>query len=76
MLRTSSAGSRSKKEHTLREYRRAMAEHRHLVNYLEAAIKVLPDPECDLLWEFAEISKSKCERLRRALERHKHQSAA
>ena len=53
-----------------------MAEHRHLVNYLEAAIKVLPEPECDLLWEFAEISRRKCERLRRALERQKHRSAA
>jgi len=76
MIRASSAGSRSKKEHALREYRRAMAEHRHLVNYLEAAVKVLPEPECDLLWEFAEISKGKCERLRRALERRKHRSAA
>ena len=76
MVRTVSASTRAKKEHALREYRKAMAEHRHLVNYLEAAIKVLSKPECDLLWEFAEISNGKCERLRRTLERRKHRSAA
>lgn len=70
--------SHSKKVQALRDYRKAMAEYHHLVKYLEAAVKVLPEAECDLLWEFAETSKSKCDRLRRTLERHtgKHRSAA
>ena len=78
MVRTSSAGRHAGKEGAQRDYRRAVAEHRHLVRYLEAAVKILPEPQCDLLWEFAEISKGKCERLRRAVERRKgkHRPAA
>jgi len=78
MVRASSAGRRSGKERAQRDYRRAVAEYRHLANYLKAAVKELSEPECDLLWEFAEISKGKCERLRRAVGRRsgKHRPAA
>jgi hypothetical protein len=55
-----------------------MAEYRRLSNYLKAAVKVLKKPEVELLSEFAQISKKKCQRLRRALDRPsgKHRSAA
>lgn len=55
-----------------------MAEYRRLVNYHKGAVKVLPQAECALLSEFVEISKGKCQRLRRTLDRQsgKHRSAA
>lgn len=78
MARTSKAAVRSNKPRVSREYRNAVAEHRQLANYLKAAAKVLPQPECDLLSEFAQLSKRKCQRLRRALDRQpgKNRSAA
>jgi hypothetical protein len=78
MVRGSTVATRSKKPRALKGYKNAIAEYRRLVNYLKAAIGVLPKAECELLCEFAEISKKKCERLRRALERQsgKHRSAA
>jgi hypothetical protein len=47
--------------------KRANAEHKVLVRYLQAAVGVLPKAECQLLLDFAEIAKGKSERLRRAL---------
>jgi len=78
MARSSSVGTRSKKSLAQREYRKALTEHRRLVDYLQAAITRLPQPECELLWEFAQISEKRCERLKRATEREtrKHRSAA
>jgi hypothetical protein len=62
----------------VKEYKTAVAEYRRLSTYLKAAVKVLNRPEVELLSEFAQISKKKCQRLRRALDRQsgKHRSAA
>jgi hypothetical protein len=78
MPRTSEVAVRSNKPCALKDYKNASAEYRRLMNYLKAATSVLPKAECELLSEFAEISKRKCQRLRRALDRQpvKHRSAA
>ena len=47
--------------------KRANAEYKALLRYLRAAVGILPKAECQLLLEFAETAKQKCERLRRAL---------
>src|ERR1700676_3147480 len=47
--------------------KRANAEHKALVRYLQTAVGVLPKAECQLLLEFAEIAKQTCERLRRTM---------
>ena len=47
--------------------KRANAEHKVLVRYLQTAVGVLPKAECQLLLEFADIAKQKYERLRRTL---------
>jgi hypothetical protein len=67
-----------RKPRVLREYKDAVAEHRLLSSYLKAATRVLPKPECGLLAEFAQISKQKCQRLKKALDQPsgKHRSAA
>ena len=78
MPRSSSVGTRLGKLRAVRDYKLALAEYRRLVTYLKAAVSVLPQADCELLTEFAELSKRKCQRLRRALERKygKHLSAA
>ena len=78
MVRTSKVAVRLKRTYALNEYKNAIAEYRRLVKYLKAATKELPKAECALLSEFAQISKSKCQRLRRGLDRPpiKHRSAA
>ena len=73
----SPAVPRSKKPRLLKDYRSALLEYRRLANYLRGATGALSKAEFDLLVEFAEISKRKCQRLRRALNRlGKHRSAA
>jgi hypothetical protein len=49
-----------------------------LSRYVKAATTVLPNAERELLAEFAQISKQKCQRLKKALDRPsgKHRSAA
>jgi hypothetical protein len=78
MVRRPAVGTGSKKPSLLRDYRNALAEHRRLAAYLKAAVNVLTQAECDLLAEFSELSKKKCQRLRRALGRQtaKQRSAA
>ena len=77
-MRRSTVATPARSPRMTKEYRSAMAEYRRLVNYYKGALKVLPQAECDLLSEFVEISKRKCQRLRRALDRQsgKHSSAA
>jgi hypothetical protein len=77
MLRGPTVATQSK-SHALKDHKSAIVEYRRLTTYLKAATGILPKAECDLLCEFAEISKQKCQRLRRALDRQsgKHQSAA
>ena len=78
MVRTSKLATRLRKPRALREYKDAVAERHLLANYLKAAIQVLPKAECELLSEFVQISKRKCQRLRKALDQKsgKHSSAA
>jgi hypothetical protein len=78
MVRTSKLATRSRKPRALREYKDAVTERRLLANYLKAAIQALPKAECELLLEFVQISKRKCQRLRKALDQKsgKHSSAA
>ena len=78
MVRRTSVGTRSKTAREPREYKDAMAEYRRLANYFKAATKILSKPEHELLSEFVQISKKKCQRLRRALDRQsgKQRSAA
>ena len=78
MVRTSKLATRLRKPRALREYKDAVAERRLLANYLKAAVQVLPKAECELLSEFVQISKRKCQRLRKALDQKsgKHSSAA
>jgi hypothetical protein len=77
-VRTSKIANPVRKPRVLREYKDAVAEQRLLSSYLKAATRVLPKPECGLLAEFAQISKWKCQRLRKALDQKssKHSSAA
>jgi hypothetical protein len=67
-----------RKPRAFREYKDATFQHRLIANYLKAGTKVLPKAECALLSEFVHISKGKCQRLKKALERPsgKHRSAA
>jgi hypothetical protein len=77
-VRTSKIATHLRKPRAFREYKDATVEHRLLANYLKAATEVLPQAECSLLSEFVHISKGKCQRLKKALERPsgKHRSAA
>jgi hypothetical protein len=69
-------GSHAKKRRLLSEYKKAVAERRRLVNYLKGASRILSKPEQELLLEFAEILKRKCDRLRRAIRQHSARHAA
>jgi hypothetical protein len=68
--------SQIKKQRLLSEYKKAVAERRRLVDYLKAASRILSKPEQDLLLEFAQIAKRKCDRLRRAIRQQSAQDAA
>jgi hypothetical protein len=68
--------SRSKKRRLLTEYKEAVAERRRLVTYLKAAKGILSKGELELLSDFAQIAKRKCDRLRRAMQRHTSKHAA
>ena len=54
----------------LRDHQRANVERSRLVNYLRSAVGRLPKGEGQLLLEFEEISRKKCERMRLELEQH------
>ena len=81
-MRTATVADRLRKPRALKEYLKeykdALAESRRLMNYFKAAQNALPKAECALLSEFVEISKRKCQRLRRSVERpaSKRRSAA
>jgi hypothetical protein len=68
--------SRSKKQQLQSEYRSAIAERLRLVNYLKDASKILSKPERELLLEFTQIARRKCDRLRRAIRQHSARHAA
>lgn len=69
-------GSRAKKERLLSEYKKANAERRRILNYLKATEAVLAKPERDLLSEFLQLAKRRCDRLRRAIQQSSNQHAA
>lgn len=78
MLRTPKLATGLRKPRALREYKDAVVEHRLLSGYQKSANKILPKAECELLSEFVQISKRKCQQLRKALDQKsgKHSSAA
>jgi hypothetical protein len=47
------------------DYHDATEQYGVIVGYLKVAIKVLSKDECQLLLEFAEIAKNRCERIHR-----------
>jgi hypothetical protein len=49
----------------LNDYHTATEQYGVIVGYLKVAVKVLPKDECQLLLEFAEIAKNRCERIHR-----------
>jgi hypothetical protein len=49
----------------LSDYHAATEQYGVIVGYLKTAIEVLPQAECQLLLEFAEIAKNHCERIHR-----------
>jgi hypothetical protein len=68
--------SRTKMQRLQNEYKKALIERRRLVNYLKAATGILSEPERQLLLEFAQIARRKCDRLRRAIRQHGARHAA
>jgi hypothetical protein len=68
--------SRTEKQRLLSEYKKAVDERRRLVNYLKAASSILSRPEQELLLEFVQIARRKCDRLRRAVRQHSARHAA
>lgn len=58
------------------DHKRAVAERRVLTNYLKASDGLLASPERELLAEFLEIAKRKCDRLRRAIRQRSTKHAA
>jgi hypothetical protein len=52
----------------MKDYWTAVAEHNRIVNYRKASARILSQAERELLLEFEQIAKGKCERLRRALD--------
>lgn len=78
MVRRPTSAARSKTPRVPRAYKIASAEYRRLMTYFKAATKVLTKAEHELLSEFIQISKRKCQRLRRAFDRQsgKQRSAA
>lgn len=49
----------------LNDYHAATEQYGVIVGYLKVAVKVLPKDECQLLLEFAEIAKNRCDRIHR-----------
>jgi hypothetical protein len=68
--------SRTKKQRLLNEYKKAVAERRMLVNYLNGTTGILSKAERELLLEFTQIARRKCDRLRRAIRQHSARHAA
>ena len=60
----------------MREHKKAVAERLRLISYLKAAHGILSKAERELLSEFAQIAKRKCDRLRRAIHQHSSEHAA
>ena len=54
----------------LRDHQRASVERSRLVSYLRSAVGRLPKGEGQLLLEFEELSRQKCELMRLELEQH------
>ena len=74
--KVSARSSRAAKQRLQNEYKRAVAERRRLVSYLKAATGILTKDEMDLLSEFAQIAKRKCDRLRKAVQQRSTRHAA
>jgi hypothetical protein len=51
----------------IRDYRTATEQYSVIVRYLNVAMEVLTEAECQVLLEFAEIEKNRCERLHREI---------
>jgi hypothetical protein len=68
--------SRSKRQRLLTEYKKAVAERQALASYLKAATGILPNADQELLSQFAQLAKRKCDRLRRAIRQHSGKHAA
>ena len=51
----------------VRDYQKATEQYGVIVRYLNAAMEILSKPECQLLLDFAEIEKNRCERLHREI---------
>ena len=64
------------RQRLLREYKKAVAQRQVLANYLKAATGILPKADQDLLSEFAQLAKQKCDRLRKAIRQHSATHAA
>jgi hypothetical protein len=52
----------------VRDYQTATEQYGVIVRYLRGAMEVLPKADCQLLLEFAEIEKNRCERLHREIQ--------
>jgi len=50
------------------DYQKATEQYGVIVRYLRGAMEVLSKPECQLLLDFAEIEKNRCERLHREIQ--------
>ena len=53
----------------MKDYWIAVAEYRRIVNYRKSAAQILSKAEREMLLEFEQIAKGKCDRLRRARNR-------
>jgi hypothetical protein len=51
----------------LNDYHAATEQYGIIVGYLKVAVEALPKDECQLLLEFAEIAKNRCERIHREI---------
>jgi hypothetical protein len=52
----------------VKDYQKATEQHSVIVRYLCGALEVLPKADCQLLLEFAEIEKNRCERLHQEIQ--------
>jgi hypothetical protein len=64
-----SSATSSPTSQILKDYQTATEQYALIVRYLNAAVKVVSEPECQLLLDFAEIAKKHCERMHRMLKR-------
>jgi hypothetical protein len=51
----------------VKDYRTATEQYSVIVRYLQGALEILPNADCQLLLDFAEIEKKHCERLHREI---------